>query len=93
MKLEATKDDLKVKEVVIKELQKRNNELLARLQQLTEMYSVVKRERSNKVGGLAICRWKWIRWNCVTNHFAFQISELAPIEMIPKKEVVELVQL
>eukprot|EP00668_Euglena_longa_P040853 GGOE01053773.1.p1 GENE.GGOE01053773.1~~GGOE01053773.1.p1 ORF type:complete len:936 (-),score=463.19 GGOE01053773.1:231-3038(-) len=47
-KLEATKDDLKVKEVIIKELQKRNNELLARLTQLTDMYSVVKRERSNK---------------------------------------------
>jgi len=47
-KVAAAKDDLKVKEVIIKELQKRNNELLARLQQLTEMYSVVKRERSNK---------------------------------------------
>eukprot|EP01001_Neometanema_parovale_P004645 NODE_166_length_3074_cov_85.501864_g153_i0.p1 GENE.NODE_166_length_3074_cov_85.501864_g153_i0~~NODE_166_length_3074_cov_85.501864_g153_i0.p1 ORF type:complete len:935 (+),score=319.38 NODE_166_length_3074_cov_85.501864_g153_i0:91-2895(+) len=43
-----TRDDLKVKEVIIKELQKRNTELLSRLQQLTEMYSGVKRERSNK---------------------------------------------
>lgn len=44
----AAQDDLKVKEVVVKELQKRNHELLGRLQQLTEMYSGVKRERSNK---------------------------------------------
>jgi len=42
------RDELKVKEVVIKELQKRNSELKTRLDQLTEMYSVVKRERSNK---------------------------------------------
>eukprot|EP01012_Entosiphon_sulcatum_P040232 TRINITY_DN53874_c0_g1_i1.p1 TRINITY_DN53874_c0_g1~~TRINITY_DN53874_c0_g1_i1.p1 ORF type:complete len:965 (+),score=292.98 TRINITY_DN53874_c0_g1_i1:89-2896(+) len=47
-KVAAAKDDLKVKEVVVKELNKRNNELLVRLQSLTEMYSVVKRERSNK---------------------------------------------
>eukprot|EP01062_Namystynia_karyoxenos_P003561 TRINITY_DN1128_c0_g1_i1.p1 TRINITY_DN1128_c0_g1~~TRINITY_DN1128_c0_g1_i1.p1 ORF type:complete len:990 (+),score=533.18 TRINITY_DN1128_c0_g1_i1:102-3071(+) len=42
------RDELKVKEVVIKELQKRNSELKTRLDQLTDMYSVVKRERSNK---------------------------------------------
>eukprot|EP01063_Lacrimia_lanifica_P022271 TRINITY_DN29915_c0_g1_i1.p1 TRINITY_DN29915_c0_g1~~TRINITY_DN29915_c0_g1_i1.p1 ORF type:complete len:968 (+),score=513.92 TRINITY_DN29915_c0_g1_i1:108-3011(+) len=47
-KVTAAKDELKVKIVVIKELQKRNAELKTRLDQITEMYSVVKRERSNK---------------------------------------------
>ena len=47
-KVVTAKSELKVKVVVIKELQKRNSELKGRLDQLTEMYSVVKRERSNK---------------------------------------------
>eukprot|EP00754_Rhynchopus_humris_P052156 Rhum_TRINITY_DN995_c0_g1::Rhum_TRINITY_DN995_c0_g1_i1::g.2939::m.2939 len=47
-KVTAAKGELKVKVVVIKELQKRNAELKTRLDQITEMYSVVKRERSNK---------------------------------------------
>ena len=47
-KVANAKGELKVKVVVIKELQKRNTELKTRLDQITEMYSVVKRERSNK---------------------------------------------
>eukprot|EP00755_Sulcionema_specki_P007955 Sspe_Gene.39614::Locus_19105_Transcript_1_3_Confidence_0.429_Length_3005::g.39614::m.39614 len=47
-KVASSKDELKVKMVVIKELQKRNSELKTRLDHLTDIYSVVKRERSNK---------------------------------------------
>merc|ERR1711964_259325 len=42
------KDEIKVKEVDKKELQKRKSELKTRLDQLTETYSARKRERSNK---------------------------------------------
>eukprot|EP00760_Papus_ankaliazontas_P037589 PhM_4_TR8578/c0_g1_i1/m.39088 len=42
------RNEIKVKEVIIRELEKRNKELQARLENLTDQYTTVKRERSDK---------------------------------------------